>query len=104
MGFLSPLFLLAGLTLAIPLILHLFHRNDARRMIFPALRYLLRTEKEHAQIIRVRQLLLLVLRVAAILLLVSAGARPFIRGQGGVHDPTALVIILDHSISSGLIL
>lgn len=103
MGFLSPLFLLAGLTLVIPLILHLFHRNDARRMNFPALRYLLRTEKEHAQIIRLRQLLLLILRLVAILLLVSAGARPFIRGQGGVHDPTALVIILDNSMSSGLI-
>ena len=103
MGFLSPVFLFAGLAVAVPLILHLFHRHDAKRMVFPALRYLLRTEKEHARTIRLRQLLLLLLRVAAILLLVAAGARPFLRGGGGVHDPTATVVILDNSMSSGLI-
>ena len=103
MGFLSPIFLFAGLAVAVPLILHLFHRHDAKRMVFPALRYLLRTEKEHARTIRFRQLLLLLLRVAAILLLVGAGARPFLRGGGGVHDPTATVLIVDNSMSSGLI-
>ncbi len=103
MGFLSPVFLVAGLAVAVPLILHLFHRHDARRMAFPALRYLLRTEKEHARTIRIRQLLLLLLRMAVIVLLVGAGARPFLRGGGGVHDPTATVIVLDNSMSSGLI-
>ncbi len=103
MGFLSPIFLVAGLAVAVPLILHLFHRHDAKRMVFPALRYLLRTEKEHARTIRFRQLLLLLLRITAILLLVMAGARPFIRGAGGVHDPTATVLIVDNSMSSGLI-
>jgi hypothetical protein len=102
-GFLSPIFLFAGLAMAVPLILHLFHRHDAKRMVFPALQYLLRTEKEHARTIRFRQLLLLLLRIAAILLLVVAGARPFLRGGGGVHDPTATVLIVDNSMSSGLI-
>ena len=103
MGFLSPIFLLAGLAVAVPLILHLFHRHDAKRMVFPALQYLLRTEKEHARTIRFRQLLLLLLRITAVLLLVGAGARPFVRGGGGVHDPTATILILDNSMSSGLI-
>lgn len=103
MGFLSPIFLLAGLAVAVPLILHLFHRHDAKRMVFPALQYLLRTEKEHARTIRFRQLLLLFLRITAVLLLVGAGARPFVRGGGGVHDPTATILILDNSMSSGLI-
>ncbi len=103
MGFLSPIFLVAGLAVAVPLILHLFHRQDAKRMVFPALQYLLRTEKEHARTIRFRQLLLLLLRISAILLLVAAGARPFLRGGGGVHDPTATVLIVDNSMSSGLI-
>ncbi len=103
MSFLSPAFLFAGLAVAVPLFLHLFHRHDARKLAFPALRYLLRTEKEHARTIRLRQLLLLLLRIAAITLLVGAGARPFLRGGGGVHDPTAMVIVLDNSLSSGLI-
>ena len=103
MGFLSPIFLVAGLAVAVPLILHLFHRHDAKRMVFPALQYLLRTEKEHARTIRFRQLLLLLLRIATVLLLVGAGARPFLRGGGGVHEPTATVLIVDNSMSSGLI-
>ncbi len=101
MGLLSPLLLLTGAAVAVPLILHLFHHHDIGRVAFPALRYLKRTQKEHARTIRFRQILLLVLRIAAILLLALAAARPFLGGGGGVHDPTALVIILDNSMSSG---
>lgn len=101
MGFLSPLFLLAGVAIGIPLLLHLFHRQELRRLAFPALRYLQRTEKEHATRIRLRQLLLLLLRVGAIMLLVAAGARPFLKGPGTAHPPTAVAIILDNSMSSG---
>lgn len=104
MGALSPLFLIAGVVVAIPIFLHLFHRQEVRRVSFPALRYLERTEKEHARRIRARQLLLLLLRVAAVLLLVAAGARLFLRGRGSAHPPTALAIVLDNSMSSGVVL
>lgn len=100
MGFLSPLFLLAAVAVAVPLVLHLVHRHETRRVAFPALRYLLRTEREHARRIRFRQLLLLLLRVAVMLLLVLAGARLFVRGAGGAHEPTALAIVLDNSLST----
>jgi aerotolerance regulator-like protein/VWA domain-containing protein len=103
MGFLSPWFLLAGIAVAVPLILHLFHRHEAQRVVFPAIQYLLRTERDHARTIRFRQLLLLLLRTLAITALVLVGARPFLRGGGGVHEPTTLVIILDNSMSSGRI-
>ncbi|MSR35778.1 MAG: hypothetical protein EXR95_03900 [Gemmatimonadetes bacterium] len=101
MGFLAPWILLAAATVAVPAFLHLFHRSDSRRLSFPALRYLLRTEREHARRIRFRQLLLLLLRAAVIVLLALAGARPFFRGVGGAHPPTALAIVLDNSLSSG---
>jgi len=103
-GALSPLFLIAGAVVAVPIFLHLFHRQQVRRVSFPALRYLERTEKEHARRIRARQLLLLLLRVAAVLLLVAAGARLFLRGRGSAHPPTALAIVLDNSMSSGVVL
>lgn len=103
MGFLSPLFLLAGLAAAIPLILHLFQRQERRRVPFPALRYLQRTAREHARSIRVRQLLLLALRVAVILLVALAGARLYVRGEGGAHEPTALALVVDNSPSSGVV-
>ena len=103
MGALNPLFLVAGLAAAIPIILHLFHRHETRRFLFPALRYLERTEREHARQIRLRQLLLLLTRVAVLLLLVGAGARLLFTGQGGAHTPTAVAIVLDNSMSSGLV-
>lgn len=103
MGFLSPLFLLAGVAVAVPLLLHLFQRQDRRRIPFPALRYLQRTAREHARSIRFRQFLLLAIRVSAVVLLVLAGARLHLRGERGAHEPTALAIVLDNSPSSGLV-
>ena len=103
MGFLNPLFLAAAAVVAVPLILHLFHRHELRRVPFPALRYLLRATRDHARTIRFRQLLLLILRVSICLLLVLAGSRLYWRGAGGTHRPTALVVILDNSLSSGLV-
>lgn len=101
MGALSPLFLLAGAAIAVPLYLHLFHRHKTRRLSFPALRYLERTEREHARQIRMRQIFLLLARVAVLLLVVGAGARLFFAGRGASHPPTAAVMILDNSLSSG---
>ena len=103
MGLLNPLFLLAGVAVAVPIFLHLFQRHDTQRFSFPALRYLERTERERAREIKIRQLLLLLARVAVLLLLVGAGARLVFYGQSGSHPPTAVVIILDNSMSSGLV-
>ena len=103
MGFLNPLWLLLGASVAVPLILHLLQRHQGPRVIFPAVRYLRRAEREHARRIKLRQLILLLLRVAALLLLAFAAARPFLRSAGVSHEPTAAVIILDNSMSSSLV-
>ncbi|MGD8728217.1 MAG: BatA domain-containing protein, partial [Gemmatimonadota bacterium] len=103
MGALNPLFLAAAVAVAVPIFLHLFQRHETRRFSFPALRYLERTEKEHARRIKLRQLLLLLLRVAILLLLVGAGARLVVSGRGASHPPTAVAIVLDNSLSSGLV-
>lgn len=104
MGFLNPLFLLAGTAIAIPLLIHLLHRQRVREFVFPALRYLKRTERDHARRIKLRQLLVLLLRIGAIVMLALAGARPFLRGVGTAHPPTALAVVLDNSASSGAII
>ena len=103
MGFLSPLLLALGAAAAVPIILHLFQRHQGPRVVFPALRYLRRAERESARQIKLRQLLLMLLRVAAVLLLALAAARPFARGAGAEHQPTALAIILDNSLSTGVV-
>lgn len=103
MGALNPIFLAAAAAIAVPLYLHLFHRHRTRRLSFPALRYLERTEREHARQIRLRQILLLLVRVSVLLLVVGAGARLFFAGRGASHPPTAVVVILDNSLSSGMV-
>lgn len=103
MGFLTPALLVLGAAAVIPILLHLLQRHQGPRVVFPALRYLRRAEKESARRIRLRQILLLLLRVAALLLLALAAARPFFRGAGASHEPTAVAIILDNSMSSAAV-
>ena len=103
MSFLSPLLLLAGLAAAVPLLLHLLQRSEGRVVQFPALRYLQRMAREHARSIRTRQLLLMLLRVAVVVLLAMAAARPIFTLLGTGHPPTALVVVIDNSMSSGAI-
>lgn len=104
MGVLNALFLAAAAFGAVPLLLHLFHRQQGARVTFPALRYLERTQRDHAHRIRSRQTLLLVLRLTVVGVVVLAGARLYLRGDGSAHPPTALAIILDNSLSSGAVL
>ncbi|MGI9626539.1 MAG: vWA domain-containing protein, partial [Longimicrobiales bacterium] len=103
MGFLNPLFLLAGGLILVPLFLHYFYRQESKTFHFPAIRYLLRTERDHARQIRTQQLLLLLLRIAIVLLLVLLGARMHFPGPGGAHEPTALALVIDNSMSATLI-
>lgn len=103
-GFLHPLALLALVAAAIPALLHLLGRRVPPTVVFPAVRYLTATEKEHSRRLRFRNLLLLILRTAVIVFLVLAAARPSIDlGSGDSHPPTALALIVDNSVSSGAI-
>jgi hypothetical protein len=104
MGLLNPALLLLGAAVAVPIILHLFQRHQGPRVIFPALRYLRRAEKESARQIKLRQLLLMLLRIAAIVLLAIAAARPFAQSGGAGHEPTAVAIVLDNSMSAGAVI
>ena len=103
MGFLNPLFLVAGAAILVPIILHLFYRQESKIFTFPAIRYLLRTEREHARQIRTQQLLLLLLRAAIVVIAVVLGARIQFPGPGGSHDPTALALVIDNSMSTTII-
>jgi hypothetical protein len=103
MGFLSPLLLALGAAVAVPLILHLFQRHHGPRVVFPAVRYLRRAETEHARRIKLRQLVLMLLRMAAIAVLAAAAARPFMRTAGTAHQPTAVAIVLDNSMSTSVV-
>ncbi len=100
-GFLYPVFGLAALAAAIPIVLHLMRRREVRRLTFPAIRYIRRAEQRQAQRLRLRHLVLLATRVLLVLLLAVAAAGPLV-GRGGPsdHRPTALAIVIDASLSS----
>ena len=106
MTFLHPLALLGLAATAIPALLHLLDRRVPPEADFPPLRYLSEAERQSERRLKLRHLLLLLLRTALIALIVLAAARPFVRARvtgAAAHQPTALVVILDNSLSSGAV-
>jgi len=105
-SFLHPLALAGLAAAAIPALLHLLERRVPPELPFPAVRYLADAERRSARRLRLRHLLLLVLRTALIVAIVLAAARPLVPSRGAtgtLHPPTALVVILDNSPSSGVV-
>ncbi len=103
-SFLFPLFLLALGALAVPVLIHLTQRERKAVVEFPSLMFLRKIPYESVQRRRIRDALLLMLRLAALALIVAAFARPFLRGSelaaapGGARD---IVVLLDRSYSMG---
>lgn len=100
MSFLAPFFLSLAVLAGVPLLVHLLRRRVTRRVEFPAVRFLLQTEREHDRERLVRNRLLLLLRLLAVLALVAAVARPMARFVGSGHPPIAVAIVLDQSMST----
>lgn len=108
MTFLSPGYL-AGLLLALlPILLHLFHRRHQRTVLFSDLRFLRQAERQRSRKLRIREWLLLLVRMLIIVLLALAFARPVVKaalpsGLGGtIQGRTTLALVLDNSYSMGL--
>ncbi|MGH7632035.1 MAG: BatA domain-containing protein, partial [Gemmatimonadales bacterium] len=103
-GFLHP-WLLAGLVAAgIPILLHLLQRREPPTVVFPAVRYLIAATQEHQRRLKLQNWLLLILRTALIVLLVLAAAGPTVPARGAPgHAPSALVVVVDNSASSGAV-
>jgi hypothetical protein len=103
-SFLHPWLLLGLAAAAVPVLLHLRQHREPPTVTFPAVRYLLDATRQHEKRLRLRHLLLLLLRTLLILALVLAAAGPSAPVRGvATHPPTALVILLDNSLSSGAV-
>lgn len=98
-AFLSPLFLLAAVAAAVPILLHLFHRKTEVVIDFPAVRLLTRAPVQQHRRRRLRELILLALRVAALVLLALSFARPYFAGAMAPESAPLTVIALDTSLS-----
>src|SRR5437867_7326558 len=105
MAFLTPSFLLGRSTIAIPVLIHLIQREKKRVIEFPSLMFVRRIPYQSVRRRRIRHWALLLMRAAAIALIVAAFARPFIH-QGPVAAAVGggageVVILLDQSASMG---
>ena len=98
-AFLSPLFLAGALAAAVPILLHLLKREPETRLQFSAVKLLRGAPVEHSQKQYLRDLLLLALRVAALLLLALAFARPFVRSDAYGATSGITVVAIDTSLS-----
>src|SRR3990167_6136542 len=105
MSFLTPLFLVGLAGLAVPVVIHLIQRERRNVVRFPSLMFLQRIPYQSVRRRRIRNWPLLLLRLAALALIVLAFARPSPRraipvatASGGARD---VVILLDRSYSMG---
>jgi hypothetical protein len=98
-GFLSPLFLIGAVAAAIPILLHLFHRKTEVIVDFPAVKLLKRAPAQQHRRRRLRELILLALRVAALVLLAVSFARPYFSGSTAPDSAPLTVIAIDTSMS-----
>lgn len=103
MSFLAPVWLALSAAIAVPLLIHLMRRRIGATVEFPAARYLARAEREHSRTLRIRNLLLMLLRVLALLAIAVAAARPVTRWIGAGHAPTAIAIVIDNSMSTSVV-
>jgi aerotolerance regulator-like protein/VWA domain-containing protein len=105
MAFLTPFFFLGLGAIAIPVLVHLVQRERKRVVEFPSLMFVRRIPYQSVRRRRIRHWALLLLRAAAIALIVAAFARPFLR-QGAVAAAAVggareIVVLLDASASMG---
>ena len=103
MSFLTPLFLLGGLAVALPVVFHLVRRSSRERMVFSSLMFLKPTPPRMTRRNRLEHIFLLLLRCLAICILAMGFARPFLQKpmaatpQGGVS--ASIIVLVDTSAS-----
>jgi hypothetical protein len=98
--------LLFGVLLgALPIVIHLVNRQRARLVPFAAIEFLLLSDKRLARRLKLKQLLVLALRVLLIVALAVALAKPYLEPERetglDVSAPGAVAIVVDDSLSMG---
>jgi hypothetical protein len=101
MHFLYPAFLFTVLTLAIPVLIHLFNFRRYKKVYFSNVQFLKEVQEQQASRRNLKERLILASRLLALLFLVLAFARPFIPGKEGanVGKQQVVSIFVDNSYS-----
>ncbi len=101
MNFLYPGFLFALFTVAIPIIIHLFNFRKFKKVYFSNVAFLKEIKEQTSSQERLKNLLILLSRILAILFLVLAFAKPYIPNQQKIDTSKGNVvsIYIDNSYS-----
>jgi hypothetical protein len=104
MSFLAPLFFAALAGLVIPVLLHLTQREKKQIIRFPSLMFVRRIPYQSVRRRKIQHWLLLMVRMAALALIILAFTRPLLEGgnmPAGGATAREVVILLDASYSMG---
>ncbi len=102
MNFLQPMILMALPLMALPILIHLIHQHRHRTVPWAAMMFLVRAQRMSRGMARLRYVLIMLMRMAAVGALIFAFSRPLVSGWlGGVGmgKPGATLILLDRSPS-----
>jgi len=102
MTFLQPLILVALPLMALPIVIHLIHQHRHRTVPWAAMMFLVSAQRMSKGMARLRYVLIMLMRMAAVGALVVALGRPLVSGwlSGvGMGKPDATLILLDRSAS-----
>ena len=100
MQFVNPIFLWALGALLIPIIIHLFHFRKFKKVYFTNVHLLKEIKEETSTRSRLRNILVLLTRLAALGLLVLAFAQPVIRDQDiDTNKDQVVTVVIDNSFS-----
>ncbi|MEK6553270.1 MAG: BatA and WFA domain-containing protein [Bacteroidota bacterium] len=106
MTFLNPAILFGLIAVSIPIVLHFLNLRKLKRVEFSTLAFLKELQKTKIKRIKLKQWLLLLMRIAIIIFLVMAFARPTVKnfsiGNSSAAKTTA-VIILDNTFSMSVV-
>ena len=102
LSFLTPLFIAGLAALAIPILIHLVHRQERERTAFPSLMFIRQIPYQERRRRTIRHWALLALRCLALALLVLAFMRPYwfnAEQTAALADRHDRVIVIDQSYS-----
>ena len=102
MTFINPAILWGLAAISIPIIIHIFNLKKTKKIEFSTLMFLKEIQQSKYKKIKLKQLLILLCRIAFVILIVLMFARPFdsgYLGSGGEKAKSSVLIILDDSFS-----
>lgn len=104
----NPILLATVALVGLPVLLHLIMKQEPKKLLFPAVRFLMQKKRINERKVRLKHYLLMALRMLLIALFGLALYQPTLSGEfGGFtfngEQPVAVAIIIDSSASMGYV-